>query len=607
MFRSCLIAGCALSALALAAAPAVAQETLTWGRAAQGELTATDPQIEDGNRYDEWGFSTRQGQRVELTMTAETFDAYLEVWAADGTAVGPNWFDDDSLGGTDARVRFTAPAGDWIVRARGFDAEAAGAYELRLAERPPAPRAPRPSALRLGQTATGELSSRDPETDEGERYDAWRIRARQGERILITLTSDAFDPIVRVGSEAGGLFSELAVNDDDGRSLNSRLIFEAPSAGDYVVRVSAVGDGEGAYSLAAAQAPAESPVQTLQIGQSIEAELTETDGLNARGAHADVYRFEGAAGQRVRVDMTSQALDAYLELSAEADRGTILAEDDDGGEAGTDARLTYTLPADGAYLIHARAFAPGGLGAYRLEIGEAAPERPAEALAFGARIEGQITEDDPTDGDGRGYDAYVFSGVAGQRIQAILRSGDFDSFLRVGSAEGEFAELASDDDGLGRGFDSRLNFTLPEDGDYVLWASALSDEESGLYSVELIDRGPEPGRGSLLVGSRVRGTLSEADSIADDESWFDTYEFEAKAGETLEIVMASNAFDAFVVVGRDKANGQFEALGSDDDSLSDTHARLEWEAPADGTYVIRAGSFGVSESGAYVLSVTPKP
>ena len=609
MFRPRLIAGCALAALALAAGPAWAQDSLTWGRAVQGELDAEDPQTDDqGPRYEPWRFSTRQGQRVELTMTSQAFDAYLEVWPADGAEdQGPSWFDDDMGGGTDARVRFTAPAGDWIVRARGFDAEAAGAYELRLTERPPAPRAPRPSGLRVGQTVAGEISDRDPESEEFQRYDAFRLRARQGERLLITVTSDAFDPAVRVGTTSGETFTELAMNDDDGRSLNSRLVFEAPSAGDYVVRVVTVDERQGAYSLSVATAPAETPAQRLALGQTLEAQLTETDGLNDRGANADAYVFAGVAGQRVQIDMTSEAFDSYLELSAEADRSTVLAEDDDGGEAGTDSRIRFTLPADGDYRIVARAFAPGNQGPYRIALSEAPPERPAERLAFGGRIEGEIGEGDPGDDQGRAHDDYVFTGAEGQRIQAILRSGDFDAFLRIGSAEGEFAELASDDDGLGRGFDSRLNFTLPADGDYVLRASPLSGEEKGLYSIELIDRGPEPGPGSLLVGARVRGVLGEADSIADDESWFDAYEFEAKAGETLEIVMASNAFDAFVIVGRVKANGQFEALGSDDDSLSDTHARLEWAAPSDGTYVIRAGSFGASEAGAYVLSVTPKP
>jgi hypothetical protein len=317
--------------------------------------------------------------------------------------------------------------------------------------------------------------------------------------------------------------------------------------------------------------------------------------------------FQGTAGMRVQIDMTSDNFDTYLVLLAESDPATALAEDDDGGPEGTNSRLFHTLPADGAYRIQARSFAPGGTGDYVLTVMEAEPERPATALAFGETLQGDIEAADPLDGEGRNFDAFAFTGAEGQRIQAIGRSGDFDVYLRIGSAGGEFSELASDDDGLGQGTDSRLNFTLPADGDYVMRLSPLGADEDGLYSLELIDRGPKPAPGSLMVGASVRGTLTETDDAAADGSWFDSYAFHAKAGESLTITLAANAFDAFIIVGREKADGEFEVLGSDDDSLSDTHARLAWEAPEDGIYVIRAGSFGPSEAGAYVLRLEPTP
>lgn len=610
MTRSDAFLGAALSALLLAATPAAAQQSLSFGRPATGELTVDDPRVEDGGyRYDAWTFSTREGQRVELTLASTDFDALVEVWPAGGEAEGPQWTDDDSLSGTDARLRFTAPAGDWIVRARGFEGEALGAYVLELTQRPPAPRAPRPTGLRMGRSASGELSDRDPETDEGFRYDAYALRLRQGERVLVTLTSDDFDPMLQVGQGAEGDFVELAVNDDDGQGLNSRLVFEAPASGEFLIRVRPVGDDDGAYVLTVAEAPPVAPALAVDWGATVEGDLTLTDGLNADGAVVDVYRFAGREGQRAQVDVVSADFDAYVELRADADPSVILAEDDDGGPEGTDSRLLFTLPADGDYRVEVRSFAPGGVGAYAVSLTEAPPERAADPLAFGARIEGVIDDADPRDSADRGYDSFVFSGVEGQRVQAILRSGDFDAFLRIGAAEGDFSDLASDDDGLGEGTDSRLNFTLPADGDYILRVSPLAPDSDGLYALELIDRGPKPEPGSLLVGASVRGTLTEADDAAADGSWFDSYRIHARAGEPLRIELASNAFDAFVMVGREKADGGFEVLGSDDDSLSDTHARLDWEPDEDGDYVIRAGSFGPQEAGGYVLTVAhaPKP
>ena len=192
-------------------------------------------------------------------------------------------------------------------------------------------------------------------------------------------------------------------------------------------------------------------------------------------------------------------------------------------------------------------------------------------------------------------------------MRAIMRSGDFDTYLQIGAAEGDFSPLAQDDDGLGEGTDSRLNFTLPSDGRYVLRASPLGSEGKGLYALELLDRGPQPHAGSLLVGSTAHGVLSESDATADDNSFYDAYRVTLKEDEKLVILMVSNEVDSYLTVGRETEEGTFEGLASDDDSLSDTHAKLEWTAPEDGTYEIRAGTFQQGQTGAYALIVEKKP
>ena len=71
--------------------------------------------------------------------------------------------------------------------------------------------------------------------------------------------------------------------------------------------------------------------------------------------------------------------------------------------------------------------------------------------------------------------------------------------------------------------------------------------------------------------------------------------------------MVSNDVDSFVVIGREKADGDFETLGSDDDGLTDTHAKLEWTAPQDGTFEIRAGAYRFGQTGTYALTVEKQP
>lgn len=610
MRRQTILAAASCLALVLAAGPALAQSAgpLAVGATVEGAIEEGDQTADDGAyRYDDYAVTARAGQRFEAILRAPEFDTYLEVFPADDTTEALA-SDDDGLGeGTDSRLRFTAPAaGTYTLRARPLSGLDGGAYTLSLAERPPAPRAPRPSGIRLGQTVNGDLSSRDPETDEGLPYDAFSFRARQGDRIAVALDSEAFDPVLRIGRMEAGAFVQLAENDDGPDSgLNSRLVFTAPENGDYLIRVTPLNAADsGDYSLSLQEGPPPAAAQSIAIGDTVEGELTEGDGKSESDTPADAWRFEGREGQRVRIDMTSDDFDTYLELFD--DNRVSLDEDDDGGPEGTNSRITLTLPRTGAYVIEARAFAEA-TGGYSLSLVEVEPDRAPESIAFGASLEGEIGEGDPRDDDDRGYDAFTFSGVEGQRIQAIMRSGDFDTFLQVGKADGEFSALASDDDGLMEGTDSRLNFTLPEDGDYVLRALPLGSDSKGLYALELIDRGPQPQPGSVLVGSTAWGTLSETDATTDSNSFYDAYRVVLREDEKLLITMVSNDVDSFVIVGRIKSDGAFEALGSDDDGLTDTHAKLEWTAPDDGTFEIRAGAYQQGQTGVYALTVEKQP
>ncbi|RZJ30853.1 MAG: peptidase [Brevundimonas sp.] len=516
--------------------------------------------------------------------------------------------DDDGLGeGTNSRLRFTAAEdGVYVIRARPLSGQDGGAYTLGLTERAPAGTAPTPQDIRLGQTVEGEIAAGDPESDAGIPYDAFVFSGRRGDRVALALDSEAFDPMVRIGRTVDGVFTELDSNDDGSDSgLNSRLVFTLPEDGAYEVRATPLGvSGAGAYSLTLSEGPPPVQAQTIRLGETVRGELTEQDGRNADGAYADAYRFTGREGQRVRIDMTSTRFDTYLELFD--DNQSSLATDDDGGPEGTNSRLVFTLPSDGSYVVEARAFSEA-TGEYRLVITEVEPDKPPQPLAFGATLQGEIGETDSRDSDDRGYDAFVFEGREGQRVRATMRSGDFDTYLQIGHAEGDFTALARDDDGLGEGTDSQLSFTLPADGRYVLRAAALGSDGEGLYSLELQDRGPQPQPGSLLLGVTARGTLTETDATAEDNSFYDAYRLTLKEGEKLVFKMVSNEVDSFLVIGRTGEDDAFEGLGSDDDGLSDTHSKLEWTAPEDGTYEIRAGTFQQGQTGAYALMVEKQP
>ena len=613
MQRPTTLATVSVFALMLGISPALAQVApdLRIGSEIKGVLDGADTASNEDYRFEDYLVTASAGQRLEATMRAEDFDAYLAIYSEAGLEGEPIATDDDGLGeGTNSRLRFTpSEDGRYVLRARTLAGLDGGNFTLGLNERPPAPRAPRPTGIRVGQSRNGALAATDPEGDEGARFDGYGVSLRAGQRVAVTLKSDDFDPFVSVGRTSGAVFTELARNDDGGGDgLNSYLVFTAPSAGGYIIRATSLGvDGLGAYVLDLVEAPAPLTASPIILGDTLSGALNAADGLNDAGQRADAYRFSGRAGQRIQATMTATDFDAYLELfGLEAGVQTSLATDDDGADGdGTDARLTYVLPSDGDYVIEARALVDGASGPYSLSLAEAAPEAVPTPLAFDAVVQSEITSADPTDDEGRSYHAYSFSGVEGNRVQVVMRSGDFDTFLQVSRADGAFSMLASDDDGLGEGTDSRLTYILPVTGDYVIRASALgSEDDEGLYSIELTDRGPQPVNGSILTGTTARGTLTETDAIADDGTHYDAYEIALNDGDKLRLTMVSNDFDAVIEVG--KAGQDWEAVATDDDGLSDTHARLDWTVEGGGDYVIRARGFSQGEFGTYALRVEPR-
>lgn len=86
------------------------------------------------------------------------------------------------------------------------------------------------------------------------------------------------------------------------------------------------------------------------------------DDLSAR------HTFEGSAGDRVEISMTSTDFDTYLVL--EGPNGNMVSEDDDGGRE-FNSVLETQLPQDGIYTIWAGSFSGTATGQYRLTLNRA--------------------------------------------------------------------------------------------------------------------------------------------------------------------------------------------------------------------------------------------
>ncbi|MEK6609969.1 MAG: PPC domain-containing protein [Gemmatimonadota bacterium] len=83
-----------------------------------------------------------------------------------------------------------------------------------------------------------------------------------------------------------------------------------------------------------------------QVGTTVQGRLETGDQQMNDGTWADIWQFQGAAGQSVTIELRSEEFDTYLQLLDGA--GNRLAEDDD-SLGDLDSRITFTLPSSGLF------------------------------------------------------------------------------------------------------------------------------------------------------------------------------------------------------------------------------------------------------------------
>jgi S1-C subfamily serine protease len=103
-----------------------------------------------------------------------------------------------------------------------------------------------------------------------------------------------------------------------------------------------------------------------------------------------------------------------------------------------------------------------------------------------------------------------------------------------------------------------------------------------------------------LNGPAIRGKLTDKSNVLPaDNSFFDLYSFEGKAGMQITIEMKSQEIDPYLILLGPNQRG----IAQDDDGAGSKNARITVRLPADGTYTLVANSYEPRESGAYTLEL----
>ncbi len=245
------------------------------------------------------------------------------------------------------------------------------------------------------------------------------------------------------------------------------------------------------------------------IGDTISGALARTD-CKISGFFYDFYAFDLPAGQNsIRINMTSTAFDAYVELFSNA-TGNLLGSDDD-IQAGViqNSQLDIILGEGGSYIIGANSFDQDTVGAYKLWV---EPRATSLVNCQDAWISGAVTITDTvrtTDCslNGAYLDRIFLRAKGGAVFNFIERSTAMNPLLKLYVANFStqtFDSVAANDDSSAGNADAYVTYTVPGDGVYQLRVGTATAGDTGQYTLVSAPVGQASARRSQSLNEILR-------------------------------------------------------------------------------------------------------
>ncbi len=379
----------------------------------------------------------------------------------------------------------------------------------------------------------------------------------------------------------------------------------------------------------------------IRLGQTVTGRLTVTDQQFGDGSRYKMYAFVGNKGDTVAVDLMSDDFDANIVIADAS--GNSLTRNDDSGE-NCNARLTFVLPQAANYRVYANSSAPAELGEFRLALARGKAATPADTVCrgfgrvagmiqVGQTVTGTLAASDPEfPGDSTYFQRWILPVTAFQTFTVDLESNDFDAYIILTRGRGD--KLVENDDG-GGGCNARLVYTTQDDHPVrvVVNTASRPPRQAGRFTLRVADgeSATEPkgncrftggaGTGAAManrpaggaaatggpiptirIGETVSGTLTSADSLYPDNSYFKFYQFTATPGRPITIDLASDEVDPVLIV----RGADLDESIINDDGGPGCSARVSRTFPGSGPYriLVNTTSSPARQTGRFTLSIT---
>lgn len=312
------------------ALPALAQANpvIAIGDSVTGSLTTEQPsQL--------YTLQAEAGQAVNITLSSDTFDAYLTLKDTSGNVLAEN----DDLNGTNSGFQglVLPQASGYMLLVESYGQHNAsgaevGDYTLSVGEQ-------QINHIEYSQIINGQLTMTDLTLD-------YVFSGQAGDVIVASQTSTDFDSYLRLLDATG---TELISNDDSGGALDSLIgPYTLPSTGNYTLRVSSLsGDTAGAFTLKLSK----TEIGSLTYNEPIEVSFAPSDT-------AKYFTFDGTSGDliSIRVD-SNDTINTSLTLNDPY--GSQVASDDDSGSGFDPEIYQQMLSTSGTYTVALQAVTPG--------------------------------------------------------------------------------------------------------------------------------------------------------------------------------------------------------------------------------------------------------
>jgi len=214
-----------------------------------GELANTDDKdkVRTQCYCKTYKFKMTEGKSYQIDMKSTDVDSYLRLEDPQGTQVAA---DDDGGGFPDARITYKAPkTGEYTIICTTFGDNSTGKFTMTAKSLVVKDAKPIDLELNKQQAAEykGELTAEDGRYNGKKIHKLFLYPMEQGKTYRIDHSSQAFDAYLYLEDPDGKV---VAQNDDNGESLDSRIVFEATKAGKYrIIATSLGGQGKGNFTL----------------------------------------------------------------------------------------------------------------------------------------------------------------------------------------------------------------------------------------------------------------------------------------------------------------------------------------------------------------------